>query len=250
MARRRQKDAYDKGVKHTVYQPGDLVLHYTAQLKPGKEASFHRQWQGPYEIAKRVTEVTYLVKKVQGHSRRFRVVLFNNLRFYQRRWRNYWHYQKCWGSRNGPKEVEDELDTPTMPSDNELHQPCDSDIFQISDQGGSKIGVDMQAANSDVDTTPVKNDTPPEGMDESGLDASDQRDDGNHEVEEGGATYQSQRPVRVGRPPDRYGEWVLSSIQEIVARLQTLEAKQNMEKERIKKLKPKLLKKAKVLRNI
>ena len=149
-----------------------------------------------------------------------------------------------------PKEVEDELDTPTMPSDNELHQPCDSDIFQISDQGGSKIGVDMQAANSDVDTTPVKNDTPPEGMDESGLDASDQRDDGNHEVEEGGATYQSQRPVRVRRPPDRYGEWVLSSIQEIVARLQTLEAKQNMEKERIKKLKPKLLKKAKVLRNI
>ena len=32
--------------------------------------------------------------------------------------------------------------------------------------------------------------------------------------------------------------------------LQTLEAKQNMEKERIRKLKPKLLKKAKALRNI
>ena len=82
------------------------------------------------------------------------------------------------------------------------------------------------------------------------MDASDLRDDGNHEVEEGGATYQSQRPVRVRRPPDRYGEWVLSSIQEIVARLQTLEAKQNMEKEWIRKLKPKLLKKVKALRNI
>ena len=36
-----------------------------------------------------------------------------------------------------PKEVEDELDTPTIPSDNELHQPCDSYIFQVGDQGGS-----------------------------------------------------------------------------------------------------------------
>ena len=85
---------------------------------------------------------------------------------------------------------------------------------------------------------------------ESGVDSLDQRDDGNHEVEEGGATYQSHRPVPVRRPPDRYGEWVLSSIQEIVAHLQALEAKQNMEKERIRKLKPKLLKKAKALRNI
>ena len=66
----------------------------------------------------------------------------------------------------------------------------------------------------------------------------------------GGATYQSQRQVQVRRSPNRYGEWVLSSIQEIIARLQTLEAKQNMEKERIKKLKPKLLEKAKALRNI
>ena len=85
VAQRRQKDAYDKGVKHTVYQPGDLVLRYTPQLKLGEGSKFHRQWQGPYEIVKQVTEVTYLVKKVQGHSRRSRVVHFNNLRFYQRR---------------------------------------------------------------------------------------------------------------------------------------------------------------------
>ena len=50
---------------------------------------------------------------------------------------------------------------------------------------------------------------------ESGVDSLDQRDDGNHKVEEGGATYQSHRPVPVRRPPDRYGEWVLSSIREI-----------------------------------
>ena len=68
---------------------------------------------------------------------------------------------------------------------------------------------------SDVDTLPVKNDTPSEGMDESEVDASDQRDDRNHEVEEGDATYRSQRPMPVRRPPDRYGEWVLSSIREM-----------------------------------
>ena len=85
VAQRLQKDAYYKGVKHTIYQPGDLVLRYTPQLKPEEGSKFHRQWQEPYEIVMRVTEVTHLVKKVQGHSRRSRVVHFNNLRFYQRR---------------------------------------------------------------------------------------------------------------------------------------------------------------------
>ena len=41
VAQRRQKDAYDKGVKHTVYQPGDLVLRYTPQLEPGEGSKFH-----------------------------------------------------------------------------------------------------------------------------------------------------------------------------------------------------------------
>ena len=137
-------------MKHTVYQPGDLVLRYTPQLNSGEGSEFHKQWQGPYQIVKRVTEVTYLVKKVQGHSRRSRVIHFDNLRFYQRR------QEPTEGETTGitrsaegvemdPEEVEDELDTPTMPSGNDLHQPCDSDIFQVSDQGGSKVGVDMQA---------------------------------------------------------------------------------------------------------
>ena len=233
VAQRRQKDAYDKGVKHTVYQPGDLVLRYTPQLKLGEGSKFHRQWQGPYEIVKQVTEVTYLVKKVQGHSRRSRVVHFNNLRFYQKRQEpaegeTADFTRSAEAVEMDAKEVEDKLDTPTMPSDNELDEPCNSDIFQVSDQDGSKVGVDMQAANSDVDTPPVKNDTSPEGMDESEVDVSDEIGDSNHELEEGGATYQSQRPVQMRTPPDRYGEWVLSCIQEIVARLQTLEAKKNM----------------------
>ena len=69
VAQRCQKDAYDKGVKHTVYQAG----------------KFHRKWDGPFKIIARVTEVTYRVRKVAGRSRRSNVVHFNNLRLYQRR---------------------------------------------------------------------------------------------------------------------------------------------------------------------
>ena len=81
----RQKDCYDMGVKHMVFQTGDLVLRYTPQLKLGEANKFYRQWEGPFEVVEQVTDVTYLVKKVRGRSRRSQVVHFNNLRLYQRR---------------------------------------------------------------------------------------------------------------------------------------------------------------------
>ena len=68
-----------------VFQTGDIVLRYTPQLKPDEANKFHRQWDGPCEVVERVTDVTYLVKKVRGRSRRSQVVHFNNLRLYQRR---------------------------------------------------------------------------------------------------------------------------------------------------------------------
>lgn len=68
------------------------------------------------------------------------------------------------------------------------------------------------------------------------------------EVEEQESAFQSQRPVRVRKPPDRYGEWVVRSLQHITNRLQMLEDKQIRDKDRIRKLKPRLLKKAKALR--
>ena len=68
------------------------------------------------------------------------------------------------------------------------------------------------------------------------------------EVEEEQPIGQSQRPARVRRPPDHYGEWILNSLQQITDRLRMLEDKQRQDKERIKRLKPKLLKKARTLR--
>ena len=83
-AQRRQKDAYDKGVRHMVFQAGDLVLRYDPQLKPGESNKFHHQWEGPYEILERVADVTYRVKKVRGRSRKSQAVHFNNVQLYKR----------------------------------------------------------------------------------------------------------------------------------------------------------------------
>ena len=68
-AQLRQKNCYDKGVKHMVFQTGEAN-------------KFHRQWEGPFEVVERITDVTYLVKKVRGCSRSSQAVHFNNLRLY------------------------------------------------------------------------------------------------------------------------------------------------------------------------
>ena len=67
-----------------MYQPGDLVLCFSSQLKPGEPIKFRRQWEGPYEIVDHVSEVTYRVQR-RGHlSTRSSVIQFNNLRLYKR----------------------------------------------------------------------------------------------------------------------------------------------------------------------
>ena len=84
VAQRGQKDAYNKKVKHAVFQTGDLVWHYTLQLKPGEAGKFHIQWEGPYEIVAQVGDVAYQVRNVLGCSRWSKVGHFNNLLLYQR----------------------------------------------------------------------------------------------------------------------------------------------------------------------
>ena len=63
-----------------------------------------------------------------------------------------------------------------------------------------------------------------------------------HKVEEEQPAEQSPRAVHVRRPPDRYGEWILNSLQQIMDRLKMLEDKQRKDKEQIQKLRPELLK--------
>ena len=251
VAQRRQKDAYDKGVKHTVYQAGDLVLRYTPQLKPGEAGKFHRQWQGPFRIVKQVTKVTYLVKKVGGRSRRSKVVHFNNLRLYRRRPEEGGESATAEVTRKPDEMRETSTADGLMSHDGEEMEVAGSDSEQDSQDpevpedgeyqscytGGVQPGTaDMDADSDHVDAQ--RDDVSPQEREyEETLPGSPTNSDGEA-VEEQEATPQIQRPVRVRRPPDRYGEWVLNSLQQITTRLQLLEDKQTMERDRIRKLKP------------
>ncbi|XP_078361889.1 uncharacterized protein LOC144646225 [Oculina patagonica] len=267
VAQRRQKDAYDKGVKHTVYQAGDLVLRFSPELKPGEASKFHRQWEGPYKIVKQVTEVTYLVEKVGGRSRKSKVVHFNNLRLYERKSEGVSERAMTDAVRSSEGDdtevVEGECEHEPQVQDSDVledsgYQSCYTDVLQPSlverGAGGDPV-VGMPAAEGDtggdsvVDENVEGTDTiQPGGESEESLSGpADLSGEENGQSEPEYAS-QSQRPVRVRKPPDRYGEWVVNSLQQITDRLQMLEDQQAMEKERLRKLKPKLLKKGRALR--
>ena len=62
------------------------------------------------------------------------------------------------------------------------------------------------------------------------------------------------RSSRLRTPPDRYGDWVVNSVNldrlllDLLRRVDDLEISKSAERERITKLKPKLLKRTRVLR--
>ena len=58
IAQRRQKDAYEKGIKQIYFESGDRVTLFNPQLKPIESSKFHRLWTAPYIVKKRVTEIT------------------------------------------------------------------------------------------------------------------------------------------------------------------------------------------------
>ena len=98
---------------------------------------------------------------------------------------------------------------------------CDQ-VVQMPDTEEGKLSEDVQNDHASVE---------------------DNRED-KHKVEEEQPVGQSPRPVHVRRSPDRYGEWILNSLQQISDRFKMLEDKPRREKGRIQKLRRKLLKKA------
>ena len=280
VAQRRQKDAYDKGVRHMVFQAGDLVLRYDPQLKPGEANKFHRQWEGPYEIVERVTDVTYRVKKVRGHSRKSQVVHFNNLRLYKRRQEGNMEETGAVEAVDAPRRgigdgeqvqttlegvVSMEPDTVTSGTEEEVvwaaatRSEGYNKVVDVPDEiasGDPSYLADSasdremeQGAGSDhlVDIPDSEGGGLLEDAHVCYRNGGESRED-EDAVEEEQPIGQSQRQARVRRAPDRYGEWILNSLQQITDRLEMLEDKRRQDKERIKKLKPKLLKKARTLR--
>lgn len=67
-----------------MYQPGDIVLQFSPQLKLGEANKFHCLWEGLFEIVERVSEVTFRIQSRGRHSWCSSVGPFNNLRLYKR----------------------------------------------------------------------------------------------------------------------------------------------------------------------
>ena len=249
-AQRRQKDCYDKGVKHMVFQTGDLVLRYTLQLKPDEANKFHRQWEGPFEVVESVTDVTYLVKKVRGRSRRSQVVHFNNLRLYQKRQEAQLGEPVAGGSVDAPQGGSEESGR-AAPAGGEV-EPVESDtvdggtedevigveaaeeffneLADVQDESGyrscladtASVGEFEQGGGCDqvVQMPDTEEGKMSEDVQNDNASVEENREDA-HKVEEEQPVGQSPRPVRVRRPPDRYGEWILNSLQQISDRLKT-----------------------------
>ena len=77
-AQARQKSWYDKNARVREFQPGDPVL----VLLPTATSKLLAQWQGPYQVVKRMGKVTYMVD-MHDHKKRRRVFHVNMLKTFQ-----------------------------------------------------------------------------------------------------------------------------------------------------------------------
>jgi len=78
-AQRRQKDYYDRRVTGKPFEVEDRVLLSVSAVKPGLSQKLHHQWQGPYIILDKVSDVNYHIQLETGQGRK-QVVHFNRLR--------------------------------------------------------------------------------------------------------------------------------------------------------------------------
>lgn len=72
MATVRMKDHYDQRAKDRAYEAGDLVWLYFPRRSVGRCPKLQCNWEGPYTILQRLTEVIYRLRK--GQNGKIRVV--------------------------------------------------------------------------------------------------------------------------------------------------------------------------------
>ena len=219
----------------------------------------------------------YRVRKVRGRSRRSQVVHFNNLQLYQKRQEAPLEEPVAGGSvdvlqggsekseRVAPAggEVEPvepgtvEGGTEDEVIEVEATEEFVDEVVDVQDESGyascladtASAGEFEQGGGCDqvVEMPDTEGGRLSEDVQNDHASVKENRED-EHKVEEEQPAGQSPRPVRVRRPPDRYGEWILNSLQQITDRLKMLEDKLRKDKERIQKLRPKLLKNVRTLR--
>ena len=207
VAQRRQKDAFDKGVKCTVYQPGDLVLRFSPELKPGEPNKFHRQWESPYEIVERVSEVTYRVRRRDRHSRRSSDVHFNNLRLYKRAADVSREHGKLADSVQNHADIIGGVGGQTSLSDNEKN------VFE-SERKGDSAPAEGPQETADESSLPghcleerVESFLDPSNEQELTDQFSDTSNPSSGFEDSESHLHQTPRPSRVRKPPDHYGDW-------------------------------------------
>lgn len=79
LTQERQKELYDEHIHGKPYQVGDLVWLHSPVIKPGASKKLHHSWQGPYEVVKCISDITYRVQTTNGPRKRH-VVHFNRLK--------------------------------------------------------------------------------------------------------------------------------------------------------------------------
>ena len=77
----RQKELYDLRIHGTPFETGDKVWLLCVAVPRGRSKKFHNPWKGPFQIIKRISDVTYQIQNLRRRSQRM-VVHFNRLKRY------------------------------------------------------------------------------------------------------------------------------------------------------------------------
>ena len=77
----RQKEVYDRRRHGEPFKQGNYVMLYTSVVPCGRCRKLMCPWSRPYKILKKLSEVTYRIRRCQGGRKRM-VVHFNRLKLY------------------------------------------------------------------------------------------------------------------------------------------------------------------------
>ena len=72
---------YDQKAHGKAYKKRNLVWLHNAAVPKGKSKKFHKPWEGPFRVVKKMTDVTYLVQLFSNHRKR--VVHFDRLKIFK-----------------------------------------------------------------------------------------------------------------------------------------------------------------------
>lgn len=62
------KVRYDRGVRQTLFQEGEKVWFFNPRRFRGKTPKLQSNWEGPFIVTKRLSEVVYCIRKSPRHK--------------------------------------------------------------------------------------------------------------------------------------------------------------------------------------